>query len=652
MKLNKRLVKSIIVLCLSVTSILVMTAFGIHKNLVAKTTIEPTESLIEVQNRIDQEIDSSGYTIENPLIIINPYKISPLTALIVFETKTETAPKVIIRGKDGGKDISHTFDFDTKHYLPIYGLYANYNNTVIVGFENNDYTFTIKTDALPADLKLPINKPFIDENNKDNIEGFLYFVTPASNGYTSAYDINGEVRWYLTENMAWEISRLANGNLILSNERVINPPYYTTGLYEVSLLGKIYNEYNLPGGYHHDVFEKENGNLIVLSNNFEHNTVEDIIVEIDRSDGSIIKEIDLKEILNTSDGKSENWVDYDWFHNNSVWYDKDTNSLILSGRHQDIVLNINYDSLEINYILGDPQGFSDEYQKYFLKPLGDLEWQYAQHAAKIIPNGDLILFDNGINRSKDPNNYLLAKDNYSRGVVYNINQKDMTVSQVYQYGKQRGSDYYSSYISDIDYLNKEHYLIHSGGVAFKDGEVLNRPPGLLKADALRSYTTEIFNDKKIFELVLPNNNYRAQKMTAYVSNDKFNKTVGKSLGNLGQSSIDKNQRGLIFKTVTDQAFLDDYDITFTKESDRLVISGDFKPEDNVKIILYNNFTIKMYQLRVSKRPYTAMCLDIFNEDDKVSVSKYINDQGLDKRQTILIEINNVVYKTGLAVDFR
>ena len=34
------------------------------------------------------------------------------------------------------------------------------------------------------------------------------------------------------------------------------------------------------------------------------------------------------------DGKSENWIEYDWFHNNSVWYDKGTNSITLSGRHQ------------------------------------------------------------------------------------------------------------------------------------------------------------------------------------------------------------------------------------------------------------------------------------------------------------------------------
>ena len=55
------------------------------------------------------------------------------------------------------------------------------------------------------------------------------------------------------------------------------------------------------------------------------------------------RNIDMDEI---SDGKryglNEMATDYDWFHNNSVWYDKKTNSITLSGRHQDAVINIDF----------------------------------------------------------------------------------------------------------------------------------------------------------------------------------------------------------------------------------------------------------------------------------------------------------------------
>ena len=70
--------------------------------------------------------------------------------------------------------------------------------------------------------------------------------------------------------VAWDIERLDNGHLLLSTDRLINSPYYNTGLYEMDLLGKIYVEYSLEGGYHHDYYEMENGNLLIASDDFNN----------------------------------------------------------------------------------------------------------------------------------------------------------------------------------------------------------------------------------------------------------------------------------------------------------------------------------------------------------------------------------------------
>ena len=60
------------------------------------------------------------------------------------------------------------------------------------------------------------------------------------------------------------------------------------------MLGKIYTEYSLKGGYHHDYYELPSGNLLVASDNFDSGdgTVEDYIVEIDRKTGRIVKTFD------------------------------------------------------------------------------------------------------------------------------------------------------------------------------------------------------------------------------------------------------------------------------------------------------------------------------------------------------------------------
>lgn len=650
-KMKSRIFKLALVIILLIINVLLFTSLNLNKQLQAKQTITTKPSLIEVQNELEKSFISDTYSLDNPNIILDPYNISPLTALIIFETEIEVAPIVTVLGRNNSLDITHQFKKDTKHYLPIYGLYPNSVNDIKISINDLQYTYQIETAPLPKDLKELAKPTYIDQDHIDLLNEQFYFVTPASTGYTSAFDLDGQVRWYLTQKLVWDVSRLENGNLLLSSERLINPPYYTTGMYEISLLGKIYNEFTLPGGYHHDVFELACKNLIVASNDFEGGTVEDYIVEIDRYSGDIVKSIDLKDILKTDEGKSANWIDYDWFHNNSVWYDQPTNSLTLSGRHQDIVVNLDYDSLAINYIIGDPETFSTNYQKHFLTPTNKLEWPYAQHAAKILPNGDVFIFDNGNNRAKRAEDYLAAKDNYSRGVIYNVDKDKMEISQVYEYGKARKSDYYSSYISDVDYLTDNHYLIHSGGVAYEDGNICNNPPGLNKADKLLSYTTEVIKDKKIFELTLLNNNYRAEKMPLYYENENYVKAKANYLGGFNETKIDKKGFSLFLKATSDQNTLSNYNVEINKEIDRVIVSGDFSQKDVVSVILYRNFQFKEYNIRVSKKPYTAMCLDIFNEGETITVSKYINDENLNNKYNILIKINGKIIKTNQFIDY-
>ena len=614
------------------------------------------DSLITSQSKKEEDFEVTGYTIEQPNVILNPYGNSPLTALVLFETEELVNPKVTIVGKDENTTFTHTFNSNKEHYLSIYGLYADYNNEVIIEYEINGETISktinIETDKLPDNFVLP-TRVIADKENLDNQ---LYFFTPSSSGYTCAYDVNGDVRWYLTNYALWEINRLENGHLLVSTERLINPPYYMTGLYEIDLLGKIYVEYSLEGGYHHDYFEMENGNLLIASDDFNNDsgTVEDYIVEIDRTTGAIVKTFDLKNILNMTDGKSENWIDYDWFHNNSVWYDKDTNSITLSGRHQDAVINIDYDTGELNWIIGDPTNWSEEYQKYFFTPIGtDFEWQWSQHAAMITPEGYVFILDNGNNKSKIKEEYVPASESYTRGVMYKIDTDNMTIEQVWQYGKERGSDYYSPYISDVDYLDANHYIVHSGGIAYKDGEVLNQPAGLAGADELKSITTELLNDEIIFELELPTNNYRVEKMDLYASSEQLELGQAKRLGTLGETE-GKDSIALILNAKTIDDEYNKHNITITKEEDRLVINGTFERGTSVEVVLYKFLSSRTYEWRISQRPYTALCVDIFNEEENelgINTNKYINAEGLKGKYNIYIKIDDVLYNTQKYVEF-
>ena len=643
--------KTVIVLVAAVVVVIiaVFRIFGMQTE--GENEVENVVSLMEKQIQDENKLEISGYTLDDPNVVLNPYEISPLTALVIFETDEEVSPEVTIHGDSDLTTYTHTFAKGTEHYLPIYGLYAGRENKVTIKCGDEEKELTIKTDELPDDFILPTSV----KKDESKLNNDLYFYTPSSFGYTAAYDVNGDVRWYLTESAIWEINRLDNGRLLVSTERLAEVPYYSTGLYEMDMLGKIYTEYSLPGGYHHDYYEIENGNLLVASDDFNNDsgTVEDYVVEIDRKTGNIVKTFDLKDILKMTDGKSENWIEYDWFHNNSVWYDKKTNSITLSGRHQDAVINIDYDTGKLNWILGDPEGWSDEYQKYFFKPVGDnFEWQWSQHAAMITPESYVFLFDNGNNKSKNEDEYVDAADSYSRGVMYKIDTDKMTIEQVWEYGKERGSDFYSPYISDVDYLDEDHYIVHSGGISYKDGKIQNQSAGLAGADTLKSDTVELLNNEVIFEMILPTNNYRVEKMSLY-SDDEFELGVSKELGSLGVTDTEDEKFTLMSNAKEQDDDYKSHDISIKKEKDRLAVTGTFERGTEVKIILYKDMMEKVYNMRISTRPYTALCVDLGNNNDSddLTVTKYINSDGLIGKYTIFIEIDGVIYQTDEYVSF-
>ena len=645
--------KKIIVGCIiGIVILLLIAYFGLNVFSTNNTEVESIVSMMDSQIEKEKEFQIEGYTLENPNVIVNPYGNSPLTAFVLFETEEKVGVTITIAGKDKNTTFTHTFEETTEHYIPVYGLYAGTSNQVTLKAGEETKVLEIETEELPENMALPTSV----KADKTKLGNDLYFFTPSSSGYTVAYDVNGDVRWYLTNNALWEMNRLENGNLLVSTERLVNSPYYMTGLYEMNLLGKIIKEYSLPGGYHHDYEELPNGNLLVASDNFSSGTVEDYIVELDRNTGEIIKTFDLTKILNKEDGKSENWTQYDWFHNNSVWYDENTNSVTLSGRHQDAVINLDYETGELNWIIGDPTNWSEEYQKYFFTPVGDdFEWQWSQHAAMITPEGYVFILDNGNNKSKIESEYVGASDSYTRGVMYKIDTENMTIEQIWEYGKSRGSEFYSPYISDVDYLDEDHYIVHSGGIVSVDGEPSNQPAGLTEGEVkLTSDTVELLEDKVIFEIKLPTNNYRVEKMALYSENEEISLAGQIRVGSLGHTPVDDSYIGFNIASHNFSEIEESHQISLTKEVDRLVFQGQFLRGTSVELLLYKNGMMKSYDIPISKKPYTALCVDIFTEEENengIVVTKYINQEGLNGKYSIYLKIDGILYNTGKYVRF-
>jgi hypothetical protein len=440
-------------------------------NSAEKNIFQIAVDLIREQEKIEAnliaELDSGQYTFDTPLIVVDPYNCSPLTAIVLFTSDEPLNISIHVQGKTKLANVDFTFDgYNIRHMIPIYGLYADEINKVILTSKSHSgkseqLILEIETDPLPPELAKNIIHVDLPMPEKYQ-EGFNF-----TNMHKTAFDVNGDYRWYLQYN---DISFLS---LFYFNNEIIVPygAYYYGEIlfFNINLLGKVNNIWYAPYGLHHDVTLTDMGNLLGTGSNGD--TVEDFIYEIDVNTGRIVNILDLKHVL------QRNRITYtydntDWFHNNSIIY-KD-NHIIISGKSQSSVVKLSWPDGNINWILSDHQGWLPMYQKYLLNPVGiNFEWQYAQHAAIILPNTtnnndfiDIMLFDNGNGRySYDKelmrivnNNEIIMPENYSRMVQYRINEKTMEVEQIWQFGKELGSIYNVDWQSNAAYLNNNNRL--------------------------------------------------------------------------------------------------------------------------------------------------------------------------------------------------
>ena len=477
--------------------------------------------------------------------IVNPEGHSPLVAQLNLTAKRKGKVFIKVIGKNGPfSDASHQFDdYATQHSVPVMGLYPEHNNQVEVSFTDANGNIRI-TENITIELgSIPNLFPEItvDVRKEAAMEEHFVLVSnrrPYEGGDKPyIFDAFGDIRWFFNfqnhpelNSLGYDagIERLKNGNFYFGN-------WSTSTIYEVDVYGKIVNRWAFPGyGFHHNVQEKADGNFLVTVNKWGslhdngNNAVEDVIIEIDRQTGNIVAEWDLKESL---DEYRTAWVhvlsnEYvDWFHANAVIDDPSDNTIIVSGRHQGLV-KLDYNN-QVQWIMGPHFGWGQnrmgqDLNEYLLTPIDatgnaitdtdylngfdnhpDFEWNWYQHAPLILPNGNLMLFDNG-----DVRNFTYD-ERYSRAVEYKINKEEGTVQQIWQYGKERGVETFSSIVSDVDYLPNKNNILFSPGAY-----VNNQPDGFgAKVVELNFATKEVVFEAKIESdgIVL----HRAEKINLY-----------------------------------------------------------------------------------------------------------------------------------------
>ena len=427
--------------------------------------------------------------------------------------------------------------------IDIIGLYNNHNNIVrlyIGEYNNPDYIqyISVKTvDVMAqypnANLNFEIKKA--DYSKVDN--GFL-FLPGAHYQNSLIIDKIGQIRGFYN-NIG--ISSMGMMTKFMNNRYVtdVKNSFAITDLIGNILIKIPYsfviNSVSVSYFGHHDFIllnsGKYAGMYAILVDKTGENTVEDYIIIIDVNEenksAALIKEIDLKNYLPyekyprlpyTTNTSTNNKVD--WFHANSIEHDESDDTLIISGRNQGVIkitlpenngiIQAGKDDITLKWILTPHIGYtatdSINVLDKLLTPLDrfgnpitneqvlqgyeaheDFEWNYGQHTA-LLRSGNLIMFDNGDGRYNQATDNLIetdgSKKKFSRYVEYKIDENNMTVQQIYSFGKDN-PEVYSKIMSKVDTLLNGNFFMFSAWQKY------------LTSDNIFSTYTEVDKDSNI-----------------------------------------------------------------------------------------------------------------------------------------------------------
>lgn len=503
-------------------------------------------------------------------VVVNPYGIAPLTALIRDGGQTLSDARVRVLGKgEQGIDIDYPVSNSslwTHGGIPVFGLYPDHRNDVEVAYTLNGERIRERYSIYAGAVRLPtiasqsgalpsVEPVKVDPALKKRLYLFNHLLTEIpgnrqlkwnaqggaaewdSVGINWISDSNGDVRWYLDIERLHDSTRVdglgasmgfqqtADGKLIWGQGQ---------RYFKHDLLGRPVWERRLPGkfaDFSHEIRQTAKGTYLLRVGSSDYRrddgkqvrSVRDQIIELNEA-GEVVDFWDLGRILDPyraellhtlgkaavllpegaekTDSLEANealegeglpfgdvpgvGIGRNWAHVNSIAHDPSDDGIIVSARHQGVA-KIGRDK-QVKWILAAPQGWNPQLQEKVLIPVGKdgkaltqdengrysdgFDWSWTQHTAWLSGKGTLTVFDNGWGRDFAPTR---LEGNYSRAVEYCIDEAKGTVEQLWEFGKERGDDWYSPITSVVEYrADSDTQLVYSASVAFLTRDKLVR----------------------------------------------------------------------------------------------------------------------------------------------------------------------------------
>ncbi len=387
-------------------------------------------------------------TVSAPTIRFSPNSVLALT--VQFTTSAPATATVALTDAQGRGVRAEDPVPGTDHAVLVIGLHASTLYDLAISAQTPDGRSSsttgapVGTDALPDNI--PVGEVTIYDPERVEPGWTLTNVSNRDLDWPAAavmYDMTGQPVWYYVDGTAEDTRgdmdvRLLDGSHILMGASGANIDPVI-----VDLAGNVVwqgpeQPGSTQGQAHHHYQRLANGNFVTLVHETQDDVGGDKILEI-TPEHAVVWSWNVFDWLDPGDASS------DWTHANSVTVDLDADVVYLSCRNLNTIFKLDRADGHIIWRLGNGGDFATD-------PEADVPWFLHQHDPEILPNGNILLYDNGYTRRT-----------VSRVVEYALDEEAWTARIVWEYpGSDVDDVWYTRIWGDADRLSNGNTLVTAG----------------------------------------------------------------------------------------------------------------------------------------------------------------------------------------------
>lgn len=300
----------------------------------------------------EQILDKHLYTFQHLLVIPNPYDLVKQSALILFNSSQETKVRYRVIGDTPEADFRGETDFATRHRVPVMGLYLERSNQVeleLIDRENmviKHRVIRIYVSETPKNIQ-----DIIGEASNKKLPYFPFILINGVVFNPIVFDSNGAIRYSIQLRTSGRgMIPIGEGRFLYedrtASRMMVNGRLRACRYHEMDYMGRVYRTFYFDFLVEGLVARAGESIFFITASGKGYRG--DKIIEVNASDGRVVKSLLLSELFGDTYQKKGNWSQI-------TCMECQGRSLIITAKSLHTIFKVDWETGELQWV------FASEY---------------------------------------------------------------------------------------------------------------------------------------------------------------------------------------------------------------------------------------------------------------------------------------------------